>query len=208
MKILKFIIILILPVGLFAESSALSRYFQMKEGGEVRAYGNYFQLALPVAAGLHATTHKSTDYIKDYSLMMVQTHLYLYSIKYAVARPRPHQAARAERQGIDPRDVNWIGRFNLSSFPSGHTTAVTAAATYFLWHGDTCSAIGAFAVAGLVGYSRVHARAHYVSDVLGGAALGFAVSSLNFVTTNRFSRAAQQSKVKVTILPNCISLTY
>lgn len=208
MKILKLIIILIIPLGLFGESSALSRHLAMKEGNEIVVYGNYFELALPVAAGLHATSHKSSSYAREYATMMLQTHVYLYSMKYIIGRPRPRQALRASQRGKDPRDVDWVGRFHLSSFPSGHTTAAAAAATYFLWHGDTYSAIGAFVVAGFVGYSRVHAKAHYVSDVIGGAALGFAVSSLSFITTNRFSRPAQRSKVGVTILPNCISLTY
>jgi len=60
-----------------------------------------------------------------------------------------------------------------SSFPSGHAT------TAFMCAGVLASrttALGWFALAGLVASSRVYVRMHHASDVLAGAALGFALA--------------------------------
>jgi len=63
------------------------------------------------------------------------------------------------------------------SFPSGHTTLAFAAAaaldreTRSRW----VPAL-AYPLATLVAWSRLHDRQHWVSDVVGGAAIGFGVA--------------------------------
>jgi membrane-associated phospholipid phosphatase len=89
-------------------------------------------------------------------------------IKYAVGRERPSATD-------DPHHFN--PNFSDSSFPSGHTTTAFAAATiladqYPEWY-VVCPA---FAGAGAVGFSRLYANQHWLSDVLGGAILGSSVS--------------------------------
>lgn len=58
------------------------------------------------------------------------------------------------------------------SFPSGHTASSFAAATVFI---DTNMALSSVIVslAILISLSRVYLRVHYLSDVIGGALLGF-----------------------------------
>jgi membrane-associated phospholipid phosphatase len=58
------------------------------------------------------------------------------------------------------------------SFPSGHTSSAFATATVLQRHYGWKVGIPAYALAGYVGASRLHANKHYLSDVAFGAALG------------------------------------
>jgi undecaprenyl-diphosphatase len=70
------------------------------------------------------------------------------------------------------------------SFPSGHTMAsmvcfpalAIVVATVLGWHGARRAAlyVAAFSVVASIAFSRVYLGVHYPSDVLGGAAAGFA----------------------------------
>ena len=66
---------------------------------------------------------------------------------------------------------------NNQSFPSGHASQAFAVATaiaenYPVWWVQTLCYGGA----GLVGYARIEQNAHYASDVVAGALLGWAVA--------------------------------
>ena len=73
------------------------------------------------------------------------------------------------------KSAAWRGR---GSFPSGHMTAAMAIATTFAdrypkprWHRWV-----AFGLAGLVGFSRITTQAHFPSDVIAGAVLGYSIT--------------------------------
>jgi len=92
----------------------------------------------------------------------------LYDIvKPAVDRARPPMRA-------------WIGRYSGAAFPSGHATqslAFFAAAALILGRGRSVKPkawlwVGAAAIVVAVGASRLYLGAHWLSDVLGGWALG------------------------------------
>ena len=61
------------------------------------------------------------------------------------------------------------------SFPSGHTTAVTETALAIFFHDKKWGTVS-IAAALLVAYSRLYLYMHYVTDVLGGLAVGFVAS--------------------------------
>lgn len=93
------------------------------------------------------------------------------SIKRIEQRPRPgayfKQPERIHR--VDDKLLK-----GNNSFPSGHTT--TAFATFSLLAFATRNKVVQlffFAIALLVGYSRIYVGAHFAEDVLAGAALGF-----------------------------------
>lgn len=80
-----------------------------------------------------------------------------------VHRPRPYDLGVT--QLLIARSADW-------SFPSDHAAVVAAVVAAFgiqRFHGRA-SALGVLAL--LVCFSRVHVGTHYVSDILGGAAVG------------------------------------
>ena len=83
--------------------------------------------------------------------------------KLTIRRPRPSVG-----YGSPP-----IGRLGLaSSFPSTHA-ACTFAIAGWMWRSHRRTWLHLLAVT--VGYSRVRSRAHHLSDVLAGGALGYAI---------------------------------
>ncbi|HUS03127.1 MAG TPA: phosphatase PAP2 family protein [Chitinophagaceae bacterium] len=94
------------------------------------------------------------------------------------------------------KDVN--GNKLYSSFPSGHTTVVFAAATVFAKEYQNTLAIPiiAYSAATLVGISRVVENAHWATDVLAGAALGYLSGRLIVNNYHRLAKikAPEQNK--------------
>lgn len=85
------------------------------------------------------------------------------AVKHLVDRPRPAFLRRGFHHQF----------LTTSSFPSNHTAvafamAYVVARLYPAWH----TLLLLYALAGLIGLSRVYLREHYPLDVLGGAALG------------------------------------
>jgi membrane-associated phospholipid phosphatase len=89
-------------------------------------------------------------------------------LKYSVGRERPSDATSPYR--FHPFT-------NHNSFPSGHTTQAFAVATVIASHYPAwwVEAL-AYGSAGLVGYCRVEQNAHWTSDVVAGALIGWSVA--------------------------------
>jgi membrane-associated phospholipid phosphatase len=87
-------------------------------------------------------------------------------IKALADRDRPFLALK------DTRVVGWRERGD--SFPSGHTTQVFFMATLFIhhFHPEMLGVVALYAVAALVGFTRVYVGAHYPRDVVAGLVLG------------------------------------
>jgi hypothetical protein len=90
------------------------------------------------------------------------------SAKYVFGRVRPDSATRT---------LEFKPFSNNQSFPSGHVTQAFAVATaiadnYPAWWVQTLCYGGA----GLVGYARIEQNAHYTSDAVAGALLGWSVA--------------------------------
>ena len=90
--------------------------------------------------------------------------------KALTARPRPYTLTFPAGTRLSPSD--------LASFTSGHTSFAFSLATTFVLTGDALgwsawyTAPPGFAVASLVGYARLAADKHWLTDVVGAAATG------------------------------------
>ncbi|MFT3782432.1 MAG: phosphatase PAP2 family protein [Nibricoccus sp.] len=88
-------------------------------------------------------------------------------IKYSVGRERPNKTESTFK--FRPFSGNY-------SFPSGHTTQAFAVASVISAHYNQWWIKGAaYGIAGCVGYSRIQQNAHFASDVVAGALIGYSV---------------------------------
>ncbi|MFE1169249.1 bifunctional phosphatase PAP2/diacylglycerol kinase family protein [Nocardiopsis sp. NPDC058789] len=92
------------------------------------------------------------------------------AVKYLARRPRPDSSA------VPAARVPYRS-YVSSSFPSGHTAAAVGYAGGVVSDAPLPLSLLVSAMAGAVGFSRVHSGVHYPGDVLGGVAIG-AVSAL------------------------------
>ncbi len=108
--------------------------------------------------------------VRELAVAGIGSSLVNAAVKSAVGRTRPDRAALELRGGRVP-----VREPTSSSFPSGHTLAAFCVATVTADRRRPWATATRFALAGLVGASRVHLRAHHASDVLGGMVVGVAV---------------------------------
>ncbi len=115
-------------------------------------WGDLIQVALPISGGFIALAHSDGEGFVQAVEGAVYTAAATHALKFAVDAKRPDGS-------------------NLDSFPSGHTSAATQGAAFLAMRYGWKYGIPAYALAGVVGYSRVEARRHYWRDVAAGALL-------------------------------------
>jgi undecaprenyl-diphosphatase len=111
--------------------------------------------------------------VRDLAVAGIGSSITNAAVKSLVGRARPDRTKLELRAGNVP-----VREPTSSSFPSGHTLAAFCTATVMADPKRPVASTARFALAGLVGLSRVHLRAHHASDVVGGMAIGLAVGAL------------------------------
>jgi undecaprenyl-diphosphatase len=111
--------------------------------------------------------------IRDLAVAGIGSSVVNAAVKSFVRRTRPDRTTLDLRAGHVP-----VREPTSSSFPSGHTLAAFCSATVMADPERPAASAARFVLAGLVGLSRVHLRAHHASDVVGGMAIGLAVGAL------------------------------
>lgn len=104
------------------------------------------------------------------------SHVIAVIIKKKMRRIRPFSVLQQVR----------VGKFPLKdySFPSGHTTAIFAFITPFLFLPVQGVALLLIIIAGLVAFSRVYWGYHYPTDCIAGGMIGMGTALLVVYMTN------------------------
>lgn len=108
------------------------------------------------AIGRIAQAQLVRDWTYDIFLATTVNFLYTEALKQSVNRTRPDAS-------------------NNKSFPSGHTSNAFAWATVLSDHYGPIVGVPVYALATLVGFSRIDSGSHYLSDVVAGAVIGVIV---------------------------------
>jgi len=151
----------------------------------VTRFGGVYETYVLVTLGAYGFIFKS-EKIKTTTLLATQAYITGGAmeslLKFLTGRQRPSfydpNSLEAEPKFHGPfssagKDVN--GKRINSSFPSGHTTVAFAAATVFAmeYKDRPLVPIISYSAATLIGLSRITENAHWITDVVAGAALGY-----------------------------------
>jgi membrane-associated phospholipid phosphatase len=150
--------------GLFLSLVALSIAAGGLLGAAVPAHandlteaGDVLQIALPVTAFLSTYLYDDPEGRAQFSKSFLTSWTTVYGIKVIGNKVRPGD--------MDPQEEG-----NLS-FPSGHTMGAFSGASFLQTRYGWVWGLPAYFLAGLTGYSRIDAQAHYFDDVIAGASI-------------------------------------
>jgi membrane-associated phospholipid phosphatase len=119
--------------------------------------GDVLQIALPVTAFLSTYLYDDPEGRAQFSKSFLTSWTTVYGIKVIGNKVRPGD--------MDPQEEG-----NLS-FPSGHTMGAFSGASFLQTRYGWVWGLPAYFLAGLTGYSRIDAQAHYFDDVIAGASI-------------------------------------
>jgi membrane-associated phospholipid phosphatase len=185
----------------------------------VTDFGALYEIYTLAAFGAYGIIFKS-DKVKTTTLLATQAYITAGAmseiVKYLTSRQRPNN----NNGPTNPNNPNFnnpnnppenniflgpsifnksAGGFN-SSFPSGHTTAAFSAATVFAYEykNEILIPVIAYSAASLVGISRITQNAHWTTDVIAGAALGYITGKQVVNNYHRYARLRTGKKVGFT----------
>jgi len=132
-------------------------------GDRLTAAGDVLQYMLPATAAGLILLSKDAQGAWQFGESAALTLGATYALKYAVEERRPHGGGE--------------------SFPSAHASIAFSAADFLRKRYGWAYGVPTYALASVVAYSRVEARAHHPQDVIAGAAIGI-VSSYFFTRSD------------------------
>jgi membrane-associated phospholipid phosphatase len=139
---------------------------------QAQEFGSYYGLGMLAALGAWGETEGDATArnaaMDGFSSSIIAGVIVTPAIKLAVGRERPSTTSSTFK--FKPFSSN-------SSIPSGHATEAFAVATSIAENYKTWWVQGlAYGTASLVGYARIEQNAHYASDVVAGALVGWSVA--------------------------------
>ncbi len=189
----------LIPFGIGAGATLLAtpfddnvqRYFTV-DGRKAKWLGDFADwlgrpiVLTPLAASLYIAGRLSPNHrrFRDATYDIAQAFLvnaaFTTAIKYPAHRLRPDES-------------------NHLSFPSGHTSDAFAWATVANHYYGPKLGVPAFAFAALIGVGRMEKNVHWLSDVVGGATVGYLVGR---TVTRRDSEPLSEPHAQLSISPS------
>lgn len=113
-------------------------------------------------------TQKLRTWARDFFLALIVSGIAVHIVKNLVGRQRPHVSPDCNPFVFHPLSFHW----DYQSFASGHSQVLFTVATMLAlaWPRGRW---GFFILAGALSFTRVIVHDHFLSDVLGGAYIGF-----------------------------------
>ena len=145
----------------------------------VERSGDYLQIALPTAAGVSTLLLKDLVGFRQFAVSFIVSQAVTHILKRTINRKRPDG-----------------GRY---AFPSAHTSAAFGGSAFVHMRYGMKWAWPMHVAAAFVGYSRLTSEKHWISDVLGGAALAFS-TCLMFVRRRKRGPGDQPRRPNVAML--------
>lgn len=143
----------------FAVLICITSSISVQARDSIEAAGDVFVYLLPATAGGLTLGYKdrqgTLQFAESTALALGSTVV----LKYSISEDRPNH-----------RDNH--------SFPSGHSAASFSSAEFLRMRYGWEYGVPAYLVATFVAYSRVHAKQHYLHDVIAGSAIGIGSSYL------------------------------
>lgn len=163
-------------------------------------WGNWYMVGAIGGVYLHGLAWNN-DKSKRVGLLsaksLILTAAFTRIPKYAFQRVRPSDANKNPYIFEGP-----FSDYQNTSFFSGHTSAVFSVATIFAseYKGTWVPPV-AYSIAALTGVSRLHDNRHWASDVVMGAAFGYAVAKLVYNQDNWGIRVAPANNGLGLVIP-------
>lgn len=124
---------------------------------------------------------------------LILSGIFVHIVKFTFGRQRPHKSVDFDPYVFHPLTTHW----DFHSFASGHTQVMFTVATVFAATFPRARWVF-FAIAAFFGFTRVIIHDHFLSDVIGGAVVGYIGATTALYWAARWQRrSSQQSDMAV-----------
>jgi len=152
--------------------SSLILFSSLKADQSLEKAGDLLQYAVPAFGAWMILAKQDTEGLWQYGGSFATSIVTTWAMKSYINRPRPNGGKH--------------------SFPSGHTSAAFTGAAFIQKRYGWNYGAPAYAAAMFVGWSRIQARKHHVTDVMAGAVLGV-------VSAYLFTRPYEKTGIEVSL---------
>lgn len=123
---------------------------------------------------------------RDFFFALIGSGIFVQSVKFMFGRQRPHLTADFDPWIFHPLTTDW----NFHSFASGHSQVMFTVAT-FLSLSFPKWKWGFVAIASVFAFTRVIIHDHFLSDIIGGAMIGYTGTLTSIYWVQRFTHRRQ-----------------